>query len=179
VAAVALVAGGGCHHSSGRPFDVAGAERQISADLASRTGLPSPVVHCPRSVTVQAGRSFTCTTSLDGQPATLHVSLTDAKGAFTSEPVEAVLLVAKAVAAIQSGIDRQTGEQATVDCGSHIVLVEHPGDTFPCTARAGTQSQAVTVTVRDTAGTLDYRTATPGSATGPTTTGATTTTTGH
>jgi len=164
---VALVLAGvvlaGCGQSGGRRFDVAGAQSQIATDLATRTGLPAPVVRCPARVTAKQGRTFTCTTVLDGQSVTLRVSLTDAQGAFTSQPLEAVLLVAKAVKAIQDGIDRQTGEQATVDCGAHTVLIAHPGDTFSCTATAKGQSQVVTVTVRDLSGTLDYRTTTPGS----------------
>lgn len=168
-AATALVAAGGllaaCGTAGGRRFDVLGAERQIAADLATRTSLPIPAVHCPAKVTVKRGRTFTCTTSLDGQPLTLKVTLTNAQGAFTSQPLEAVLLVSKAVKAMQDGIDRQTGEKATVDCGQRTVLVAHPGDNFTCTATAKGQSQAVTVTVRDLAGTLDYRTTTPGSVT--------------
>ena len=153
----------GCGQGGGRRFDVVGAQGQIATDLASRTGQPAPVVRCPSRVTAKQGRTFICTTALDGQSLTLRVTLTNAQGAFTSQPLEAVLLVAKAVKAIEDGIDRQTGEQAQVDCGAHTVLIAHPGDTFGCTATAKGQSQAVTVTVRDLSGTLDYRTTTPGS----------------
>jgi Domain of unknown function (DUF4333) len=155
----------GCGTGGGRPLDVAGAERQMANDLSLRTGMPAPVVRCPAHVTVKQGGTFTCSTVLDGQALSLKVTLTNGKGAFTSQPLEAVLLVAKAVKAMEDGIDRQTGEKATVDCGSHTVLVAPVGDTFSCTATAKGQCQAITVTVRDLAGTLDYRTTTPGSVT--------------
>ena len=143
----------------------------MANDLSLRTGMPAPVVRCPAHVTVKQGGTFTCTTTIDGQALGLKVTMTNDKWAFTSQPLEAVLLVAKAVKAMEDGIDRQTGEKATVDCGSRTVLVAHPGDTFTCTATAKSQRQAVTVTVRDLAGTLDYRTTTPGAVTPSTTPG--------
>ncbi len=170
LAVLAGVAGAGCSASgSARKLDARSAGAQISASLAATTGVPGPQVHCPAGVEVKAGQTFDCTMMLDGQPLTVHARLTDGKGRFTFVPASAILVVAKAAGAIKAQVDGQTDGQATVACGPHKVLIESPGQTFPCTAVAAAVTRTVTVTVSDLQGNVRFQLAPPSTGSPPTT----------
>jgi len=133
-------------------LDSQSTDRQISDHLASTYAVSNPAVHCPSGVKVKAHNAFDCRTALEGQPLTVHVSLTDDQGHLTVTPAAAVVVVAKIAAAIQS-----SEAKATVTCGPRTVLVEQPHATFDC--RAATAAGPVTyrVTVDDLAGHVHYQ----------------------
>ncbi len=126
--------------------------RQIADHLASTLAIATPAVTCPNRVKAKAHQRFDCHTTLEGQPLTLHVALTDDDGHFTPTPAAAVIMVAKIAGAIQG-----TEAKATVRCGQHTVLVEQPRATFDCTAATATGPVTYRVTVKDLAGNVGYQ----------------------
>src|SRR6202011_1863203 len=114
----------------GHTLDEHGAASQISQNLATTTGLPAPKVHCPAGVHVVTKGTFDCTTILDGQPLTVHVTLTDEHGHFTVSPGAAIMVLADVEQRIKAPVDQQTASISTVNCGPHRVLVEKPGGAF-------------------------------------------------
>jgi hypothetical protein len=145
----------------GHTLDASSAGRQIAGSLATTTGLAAPPVHCPKGIQVRTGQTFDCTTNLEGQPVTVHVTLNDNRGQFTFKPASAILIVARAASAIKTNVDQQTGGPTTVDCGTRQILVLAPGATFPCTALAAGVSRTVTVTVSDLQGNVRFQLAPP------------------
>jgi hypothetical protein len=137
--------------SVSKVLDSKQAAGQIAGYLASTYGVAPPVVNCPSGVTVKAERTFDCRTSLDGQPLTVHATLTDNQGHFTPKPAAAVVVVAKVAAAIES-----TEAKATLRCGDHRVLVAPVGATFACTATTASGPVTYRVTVLDSAGNVRY-----------------------
>jgi hypothetical protein len=123
--------------------------RQIADHLASTYGVAEPAVDCPAGVKVSARKTFDCSTVLEGQPLTVHVTLTDGQGHLTVSPASAVVVVAKIAAAIQSA--------QAVHCGPHTVVVARPGATFDCLATTAAGPVTYRVTVQDLAGHVQYR----------------------
>jgi hypothetical protein len=158
LAVLLLALGGGCTDVKvGHTLDTKGAARQIAANLAKTSGLPAPSVQCPSGIQVVAGQTFDCTTTIAGQPLTIHVKLTDAKGAFTPTPDAAVMVLARVEKGIKGQVDRQTAtSDSTVNCGAGKVLVKKPGEKFSCTVVTGGVSRTVEVTVKDVSGTFEF-----------------------
>jgi Tfp pilus assembly protein FimT len=144
-----VVACSGAHVS--KMLDSKQAASQIAGYLASTYGLANPVVNCPGGVKVKVKGTFDCRTSLEGQPLTVHATLTDDQGHFTPKPAAAVVVVAKVATAIES-----TEAKATLRCGSHTVLVGQVGATFVCTATTASGPATYRVTVADLAGNVRY-----------------------
>jgi Domain of unknown function (DUF4333) len=149
-ASVVLVAA--CGGTKVKVLDSLATGRQIADHLTSIYGVAEPAVDCPTGVKVSAGKTFDCSTALDGQPLTVHVTLTDEQGHLTVSPAAAVVVVAKIAAAIQSA-----EAKATVRCGPHTVLVEQPGATFDCMAATAAGPVTYRVTVQDLAGHVRYQ----------------------
>jgi Domain of unknown function (DUF4333) len=166
VAGALLALPAGCAGGNAHTLDANGAAQAIASNLADSTGLPTPTVSCPKGIEVKQGGTFDCTTVLDGQPLTVHGSLTDSKGAFTVKPAAAIVIVAKAVNAIVTQVE-QTTANATVDCGARTVLVKAPGQTFLCRATAAGVTRTVTVTVTDVEGNVRFVLAPAGPGTPP------------
>jgi hypothetical protein len=135
-----------------RVLDIQSTDRQISDHLALAYGVPGAVVSCPARVTVKAGKTFDCSTTIDGQPLTVAVTLTDDQGHLTATPAAAVIVVAKIAAAIQT-----SEAKAIVACGPRPVLVEQPHATFDCTAATASGPVTYRVTVEDLAGHVRYQ----------------------
>src|SRR5690348_10767450 len=90
-------------------------------------------VRCPEGIAAQAGGTFTCTATVDGQPVTYWVHQDDGKGdlTITYDRLLRVDALERAVAAKASS-DLETA--VTVDCGSRTVLRNTPGQKVGCTA---------------------------------------------
>jgi len=145
--------GAGCGPAKvSKVLDVRSTEGQISDHLASTYGVAAPPVDCPAGVAVKAGKTFDCSTTVEGQPLTVHVTLNDDQGHLTVSPAAAVVVVAKIVAAIQS-----SEPKATVACGPRRVLVEQPHASFDCTAATAAGPVTYRVTVGDLAGHVSYQ----------------------
>jgi Tfp pilus assembly protein FimT len=124
---------------------------QISDDLVATLAVSRPAVSCPSGVKVKAHKTFDCHTAVDGQPLTVHVTMTDDQGHLTTTPGAAVIIVAKIAASIQTN-----EAKATVRCGPNAVLVKQPHDTFTCTAATASGPVTYRVTVQDLAGRVRY-----------------------
>jgi Domain of unknown function (DUF4333) len=131
--------------------------RQISAQLGAVTGGTPPTVRCPTGIKSVPGRSFDCSTTLEDQPLTIHVTLNSSDGSFTPRTSAAVVSVPKVVGAIKTGLAPPTAATTTISCGRHNVLVVRPGTTFTCSAVSGTASQLIQVTVLDLDGRFRYQ----------------------
>jgi hypothetical protein len=137
--------------SVSKVLDSKQAAGQIAGYLASTFGVTTPMVNCPSGVKVSTKGTFDCRTSLEGQPLTVHATLTDDLGHFSPKPAVAVIVVAKIAAAIQT-----TEAKATLRCGAHTVLVGPVGATFVCTAATASGPANYRVTVQDLAGNVGY-----------------------
>jgi Domain of unknown function (DUF4333) len=136
---------------STKVLDSKKAANQIAGYLATTFEVTTPVVNCPGGIKVKAKGTFDCRTSLDGQPLTVHATLTDDQGHFTPKPAAAVIVVAKIATAIQS-----TEAKATLRCGTHAVVVAQVGATLACTAATASGPVNYRVTVQDLAGNVRY-----------------------
>jgi hypothetical protein len=132
--------------------------KQISAQLGDISGGAPPKVRCPTGIKAIPGRMFDCTTSLEDQPLTIHVTVDGSDGRFTPRATAAVVSVPRVVHAIQSGLPKN-GASTTISCGRHSVLVVQPGATFSCSAITGTVTSLVQVTVLDLDGRFRYQAA--------------------
>jgi hypothetical protein len=145
----------------------ASAGHQISTHLATQYGIPAPAVACPSGVRLVPGRTFTCSTLIDGQTLLVHGTLTDASGHFDVTLGQAVLPTTKAASTLASQITAQYKEPASVDCGPRAVLVVAPGGSFTCTGTVGGQPKSVVVTVENSNGKVNYSVLSPTSGSGP------------
>jgi hypothetical protein len=137
-----------------RTLDARSIERRISAEIASQYQLAPALVSvaCPKGTPAQAGRMFSCTATLAGQPLPIDGTVTDDRGRYTLEPTAAVLIPADLVPMLEARIAADLGAAATVDCGVQPVLVLPAGGTFGCTATVRGRPRPVTVTVEDLQG---------------------------
>jgi hypothetical protein len=151
-AAGASSCGVGVHHM----LDAKSVGRQIGSNLASQYQIPAPAVQCPNNVPATRGRTFTCTTALDGQPLTINGTVTDGSGHFGISLTQAVLPTAHAISVLQANVAAQTHLPTTVTCGPRLVLVVRVGQTFHCTAHQGGVSRGLSSTVESTSGQVRY-----------------------
>jgi Domain of unknown function (DUF4333) len=67
-----------------KTLDTSNLQGRLQSELQSDLGSPNLAVHCPGSVKVKAGSTFTCTaTGPAGQSLTLLITQKDAKGHVT------------------------------------------------------------------------------------------------
>jgi hypothetical protein len=152
VAVAALVAA--CGVGPRRTLDARSVEARIAAEIASQYQLARALISvaCPKGTPARAGRTFSCTATLAGQPLRIDGAVTDSRGRYTLEPTAAVLIPAHLVPMLEARIAADLGAAATVDCGSRPVLVVPAGGTFGCTAIVRGRTRPVTVTVEDLQG---------------------------
>jgi uncharacterized protein DUF4333 len=123
-------------------------------------GVAPTDVRCPEGILAQAGATFTCTGTVDGQPVTWWVRQVDDRGglAVTADRLLRRDTLEQTVAT-RVGADLRT--TVTVDCGpaDRTVLRNTPGQEIDCTATDPTDPTDVTrLTVTlDENGTLAYR----------------------
>jgi hypothetical protein len=115
-------------------------------------------VRCPDSVTAEAGRTFTCSVSIAGQPLRVEVHQRGDDGELRVVPAAAVLPLAEVQAdLVEQLADRLDDPDARADCGQEAVRVVVPGRSFECEVADGDTMRRVVVHVRDADGSLTYR----------------------
>jgi hypothetical protein len=139
-----------------RTLDSRKVAHQISQDIGTSFTIASPTVRCPGGIKAEAGRTFDCTTALENQALTIHVTVNDTRGGFTPTLAQAVLPVSKIASAIKAN-----PAPGTVACDHHTLLVKRPGDSFACTVTSGGATQTVNLTVQDLNGTVTYQPPSP------------------
>ena len=143
-----------------RTLNSAEAERLISQATEEQSGVAPTDVSCPSDIEAEAGATFTCSASLEGQPISFTVTQTDDDGNVDVTSDDTFV----DVATVEASLTKQLGEAAGVDVVSichvngHSVLVDGVGAPIPCTvtnAEDPTDSVEVTATV-DENGTVSY-----------------------
>jgi hypothetical protein len=141
-------------------LDSAKAEHLIAQATEDQAGVAPADVSCPSDIEAEAGATFTCTASLEGQPISFTVTQTDDDGNVDVDSVNTFV----DIATVEASLTEQLGEAAGVDVIStchvngHSVLVDGLGTPIPCTvanAEDASDSVEVTATV-DVDGTVAY-----------------------
>ncbi|MGY1705367.1 DUF4333 domain-containing protein [Geodermatophilus sp. SYSU D00697] len=163
IAGVLVVAGlvvGGLLLFGPRTLDTAEVERQIAALTEEQVGVAAADVSCPEDVDAEAGGTFSCTGTLDGQEVSFTVEQIDDEGNVQISGDDTLVVVA----AVEESVAQQVGAEAgvdavaTCDAGGRSVLVDPAGTPIPCTvtnATDSTDSADVLATV-DEAGAVSY-----------------------
>jgi outer membrane murein-binding lipoprotein Lpp len=147
---------GGCSDTATLDMDRAGTE--IARSLEATYDLDVEQVRCPESVPAEAGRHFTCSVRIAGQPLTVEVRQRGDEGELRVVPGAAVLRVAEVQADLLEQLaDRLDDPDARADCGSDAVRVVVPGRSFECRVTTGGTVRVVDVDVRDVDGSLTFR----------------------
>jgi hypothetical protein len=143
-----------------KTLNSAEAERLISQATEDQAGVVPTDVSCPTDIEAEAGATFTCSASLEGQPISFTVTQTDDDGNVDVSSDDTFV----DVATVEASLTQQLGDAAGVDVVSvchvngHSVLVDGVGTRIPCTvtnAEDATDSVEVTATV-DEDGTVSY-----------------------
>ncbi|MDQ6838050.1 MAG: DUF4333 domain-containing protein, partial [Actinomycetota bacterium] len=164
-ATVTALAGGGLvgcgGQSAGATIDAARLNDQISTGLAKQVGIPAPQVRCPQGQANRQGRTFRCSTTVDGQALVITAAVSDTQGNVRWQPSDALVSTPRAVTAIERQFTTQLHSSVTADCGHHAVTVVAVGASITCGAAVNGTARQVTVTARDLAGNVDLSLAPP------------------
>jgi uncharacterized protein DUF4333 len=134
-----------------RTVDPGSVQQEIVRITQTAVGVAPADVSCPAEIRAQAGGTFACTATVDGQPVTYTVRQDDDQGHLTINYDRLIK-----VADVENVIAQQIGEDAdvtaTVECPppGRTVVVNAPGTPIACTATNTadpTDSAAITVTV--------------------------------
>jgi hypothetical protein len=143
-----------------RTLDTAEAERQIAQLTEEQAGVVPTDVSCPADIGAEAGATFACSASLEGQPLSFTVTQTDDDGTIRITSDNSFV----DIATVEASLTQQLGEAAgvevvsTCDAGGHSVLVDGIATPIACTvtnAEDASDSVDVTATV-DESGTVSY-----------------------
>jgi hypothetical protein len=146
-----------------KTLDSAKAEHLISQATEDQSGVRPTDVSCPSDIEAEAGATFSCSASLEGQPISFTVTQSDDDGNVEVDSVNTFV----DIATVEASLTQQLGEVAGVEVVSvchvngHSVLVDGVGMPVPCTvsnAEDDTDSVEVTATV-DEDGTVSYEVA--------------------
>lgn len=132
------------------------AEQQIGGVFSSDFGIPPPPVSCPSRPLAIKGARFDCTTTIEGEPVTIHVDV--GEHVFLHFGFDKSIVRPSRVAElIEKDIeDRTKSTNVTVQCGSVRYIARAPGETMPCMVIGSGPDHLVTVTVVDASGKFDY-----------------------
>jgi hypothetical protein len=139
-------------------LDTEKAASEIRRGLEGQTGLEVDGVTCPEEILADAGATFECVATLEGQRLQITVTQKDDDGNVRWEADQAVIDLRKAEREVAAQIAEQTGVPVSVDCGTRTVSINDPSDEFSCEYRArdGTAEGTISVTVKDTKGNVDF-----------------------
>jgi uncharacterized protein DUF4333 len=114
-----------------RTLDEAKVQAEVVRITQEQAGVAPTGVQCPDDVAVQAGATFTCTATLDGQPVTYSVRQDDDKGNVTISSGGFVVLP-NIEDTLRQRVTDNTGLQTTAQCGraDQQVIVGGPGTTI-------------------------------------------------
>jgi hypothetical protein len=140
-----------------RTLDMESAEAVIKSGLTERLEMPFAAVSCPESRAMKAGDVFECqATAESGDDLTVQVTQKDDTGTVIWKLAYGKVLSLTALEQqIKDGLAKLFSVDASVDCGGkHRVTVK--GQTFECTAKAGSESRRVIVTMDDEQGNVTW-----------------------
>jgi Domain of unknown function (DUF4333) len=108
-------------------------------------------VRCPAEIKAQAGGTFTCTATVEGQPVTYTVRQTDDQGNLTIT-YDRLIKLAQLESTLADQVGKDVDVAVTVTCepAGRTVLVNAPGTPIACTAANATDptdSAKINVTV--------------------------------
>ncbi len=138
----------------------------VQAEIVKVVPNATAEVSCPADVKAEAGATFDCTATVNGQQATIKVTQKDADGNVNFESQQAFLFQDQAQAAVTKFVTQQVPGTWQTTCtmpGSQGgVYVATPGSTFSCqitgtTAEGANQSGTATVTVDDNQGNVSIK----------------------
>ncbi len=134
-----------------RTVDPASVQQEIVRITQTAVGVAPADVRCPAEIPAQAGGTFACTATVDGQPVTYDVRQDDDQGHLTIN-YDRLLKVADVESVIAQQVGKDVDVAVTVDCPptGHTVVVNAPGTPIACTATNAddpSDSAAITVTV--------------------------------
>ena len=141
-----------------RTLNMQNAEAVIKSGLIEQLQMPFTAVSCPESRVMKAGDVFECTaTAESGGDLTVQVTQKDDSGTviWTLTNGERVLSLTALEEQIKDGLAKQLSVDASVDCGGKQ-RVAVKGQTFECTAKAGSDSRGVVVTMDDDQGNVSW-----------------------
>jgi hypothetical protein len=123
-------------------IDTAEAERQIAALTEDQVGVAAADVSCPEDVEAEAGGTFSCTGTLDGQGVSFTVEQTDDEGNVQISGDDSLVVVATVEESLAQQVGGEAGVEAvaTCDADGRSVLVDPAGAPIPCTVTNATDS---------------------------------------
>jgi hypothetical protein len=126
-------------------------QQEIVRVTETAVGVTPADVRCPEEIRAEAGGTFACTATVDGQPVTYDVRQTDDQGNLTIT-YDRLLKVDEVESVIAQQVGTDVEVAVNVDCppADRTVVVNAPGTPIACTATNATDpsdSAAITVTV--------------------------------
>ena len=141
-----------------RNINVDEVETVIQAGLLEQIQVKFASVSCPKPRPMKAGDEFDCKAVAEtGGDVTVKVTQKDDTGNISWKLVngEKVLSLKAIEEQVRDAIAKQLKVDAAIDCGGTRRVAE-AGKTFECTAKAGTESRAVIVTMDDDKGNVSW-----------------------
>lgn len=134
-----------------RTVDPASVQQEIVRITQTAVGVAPADVRCPAEIPAEAGGTFACTATVDGQPVTYDVRQDDDQGHLTIN-YDRLLKVADVESVIAQQVGKDVDVAVTVECppAGQTVVVNAPGTPIACTATNAddpSDSAAITVTV--------------------------------
>jgi hypothetical protein len=148
---------GGCSIKAGDTISARNVERVIASRLAGTFHSPLPAVTCPGAVPAQAGTTFECTATVDGQRLAIRGTVTGTHGRVKLLPEAAVVTRAGTEAALSRHLGTALGAGVRLTCLAPALLVANPGRSFECTALVGHSTRRVMVRFTSKDGAFSYR----------------------
>ena len=126
-------------------------QREIVRITQTAVGVAPTDVRCPEGVRAEAGGTFTCTGTVDGQPMTYTVRQDDDKGHLTITN-DRMIKLSEVEGVLAQKVGSDVGVPVTISCEptGRTVVVNAPGTPIACTATNAadsTDSAGITVTV--------------------------------
>jgi Domain of unknown function (DUF4333) len=126
-------------------------QSEIVRITQTAVGVVPTDVRCPEEIRAEAGGTFACTASVEGQPVTYDVRQTDDQGTLTIT-YDRLLKVAEVESVIAQQVGTDVEVPVNVECppAGRTVVVNAPGTPIACTATNAddpSDSAAINVTV--------------------------------
>jgi len=151
----------------GKKLNMEKAVEFVSSTLEKDVGQKPSAVTCPDSVKIEAGTMFECTVAFGAPKAVVVMSQDDDKGNVTIKSITGILIASKLEKAISDDFGSKLNVHITTACGDRVRTAT-AGDKFTCDARdAKGNGGKVMVTVKDTAGNVNFELVRPEAPTEP------------
>jgi hypothetical protein len=126
-------------------------QQEIVRITQTAVGVVPADVRCPDEIRAEAGATFACTGTVDGQPVTYDVRQDDDQGHLTIT-YDRLLKVSQLESTVADQVGKDVEVAVTVTCepAGHAALVNAPGTPIACTATNATDptdSAKINVTV--------------------------------